>query len=50
MTILQSTPDLGSRRRPIREFSEIIASATRGDVAVAWAVVCAIALIALTLV
>ena len=50
MVVLQSTSDLSSRRRPIREFSEIVASATRGDVAVAWAVVCAIALVALILV
>jgi hypothetical protein len=48
--VVQSSSDLGSRRRPIREFSEIVVSATRGDVAVAWAVVCAIALVALILV
>jgi hypothetical protein len=48
--VVQSTSDLGSRRRPIEEFSEIVALASRGDVAVAWAVVCAIALIALILV
>ena len=48
--VIQSTSDLGFRRRPVREFSEVVASATRGDVAVAWAVVCAIALLALILV
>ena len=48
--VVQSTTDLGSRRRPVREFSEIVASATRSDITVAWAVVCAIALVAVILV
>ncbi len=50
MVVQQSTPDLGSRRRVPREFSEIVASATRTDVTVAWAVVCAIAILTLMLV
>jgi len=45
--VVQSTTERGSRRRPIREFSEIIASVTRGDITAAWALVCAIAIVAL---
>jgi hypothetical protein len=47
--VVQPAIDGGSRRKPIREFSEFVASATRGDVTVAWAVVCAIAIAALIL-
>ncbi len=50
MVVLQSTTDLSNRHRPIREISEIVASASRGDITVAWAMVCAIALLALILV
>ena len=48
--VIESSTVRSSRHRPTSEFSEIMGSATRGDVAMAWAVVCAIALVALILV
>jgi hypothetical protein len=50
LMVIQSTADPGFRRKPIREFSEIAESATRRDVAVAWALLCAIAVVVLILV